>query len=90
MLIHYIRRPTKIGISSKVDCPEESIILESIPKDKLVTFEDLEKLIINYCNKHQEKLPHYSTIKNWVDTLVKKRFVVELHGTKLTKILETL
>lgn len=90
MQTHYIRRFKKLGLSSKVDCPEESYVLEAIPKDRLVTLSEIPYLVQVFCEKQKEKCPHFSTIENWVKKLVEKRFVVEIYGPKLEKLLENM
>lgn len=90
MLTHYIRRQKKIGLSTKVESVLESILLESIPYVKLVTYDDLEDRFYKDCVRNKERIPGEQATKNLLDILIQKRFVIELNRVKLEKILDTL
>lgn len=90
MLTHYIRRQKKIGLSTKVESVIESILLESIPYVKLVTFTEIDDNFAKALIKNKERVPSEQVVKNLLEGLVQKRFVIELNRVKLEKILDTL
>ena len=90
MLTHYVRRQKKIGLSTKVESVIESILLESIPFNKLVTFDEVDENFHRDLIKNKERQPSEQVVKNLLEGLIQKRFVVELNRVKLEKILDTL
>ncbi len=90
MLTHFIRKSKKIGLSVKVESVLESILLESIPFNKLVTFDELDENFLGNLLKNKEKIPTEQVTKNLLEGLIQKRFVIELNRVKLEKILDTL
>lgn len=91
MLTHYIRRSKKVGLGSKVESPIESLLLEACPFDHLVLKPDLITRFYAILARDKEKPPHNSqVVDNLLAGLVQKRFIIEVNGVRIEKLIDTL
>lgn len=90
METYYVRRTKKIGLSTKLDSPMESVVLNCVPINAIHTLQQIYNNLEIYCQKNKEKVPSYDIFKNWITLLIEKRFVIEVHGVQLQKLIDSL
>lgn len=80
---HFVRN-NKVG--SKVLTGQlNSVVLNYIPRDQLVTKDSVVNIIMNSRDKNLFRNP--KTIENAVEDIIKQGFLIEIHGLRLEKVL---
>lgn len=90
METYFVRRTKKIGLSTKLENPMESIVLNCVPINAIHTLQEIYISVQNYCVKNKEKVPSFDIFKNWLNLLIEKRFVIQIHGVQLQKLIDSL
>jgi hypothetical protein len=63
-------------------------VLGAIPVDQLVTEDRVVELTAAFCRKDSEAILTPKAVSNLLKTLVSKGFVVEVHGSRLERVLK--
>jgi hypothetical protein len=87
MKTHYVRR-ARPARDAHLDTPQEAHVLGAIPGDQLVTEDRVVELTAAFCRKNTEAILTPKAVGNLLRTLVSKGFVVEIHGSRLERILK--
>ena len=84
---HYIKSRRRAGPEDRLGSALESIILQVVPLDHLVTVDEIFRLAEMRCKIEGEKPPTLKSCENIVNELVRRGFVCCLNTRQIEKAL---
>lgn len=91
MKTHYARRAKKYGTQNRLNNHLESAVLLAIPEDELVTVnEELYQDVVRQCRADDEPAPSRQGLAAVMEDLARREFLVELHGTRIERLVESI
>jgi hypothetical protein len=88
MQTHFSRRKKKSGYGNRLSSPLESVVIHVMPDDRLVTLDEAYKLVQLRCKAERMSYPTKKNLLNILTDLCVRGFLVEVHGTRITRVLE--
>lgn len=89
MLTHYIRRKKKPGFSNKLNNALESIIVNAMPMDRLLTVDQAYTEAARCLKQEEITVPKRETFGPLLEDLAQRGFLVELHGARLQRFIDS-
>lgn len=87
MLTHFVRRAPK-GSARPLSSPVESLVLQAVPSDRLLTANGVYEAVAALALKEGERPPPRQGLENLLEGLAKGGHVYEVHPQRIKKMLE--
>jgi hypothetical protein len=87
MKTHYVRPPRKAGLTNKLNHPLEGIVVQAVPADRLVCADEVFETTCSLCRQHQEFLPSPKVCGELLADLAVRGLLVEVHGSRLDRLI---
>jgi hypothetical protein len=89
MQTHYARRRKKLGVSTRLNSALESVVVQAVPPDRLVTIDQLRPAVTARCHAEGEPPPGHAALPKLLEDLARRGFLAELHGTRVQRFVDS-
>ena len=90
MQTHFTRRRRRATLTNKLTSAVESVVVQAVPEDRLVTADDLFAVVSDRCRAEGVTPPPRTGLPGLLSNLAEREFLTEVYGPRLGKFIDGL